>query len=337
MDTWFNAVMTFLGERPAWLPAGAFALAFIESIALAGLFIPGATILLGLAVIAGSGGHSFWALVGAACFGAWLADLLSYLLGRYFRLDLQRVWPFSKYPQLWHQGHEFFLRHGGKSVFLGRFLGPMRAIVPAIAGILDMPPGRFQFANLSSAVLWAPLWIAPGYFGGKWLSASDLLQWRLLAFLSGISVLFYAVWYLSRKMARGQPWLEWGQTLLLSGLVAAALVAQWRHWTRPPDQTTPCSGPSSSLWQPLRHDWVSRVLAPMMPPQAGLYPFRSNTDELTFRHGDTVIMHRPGGGWDIARQAIEAPMHGLWFYPAYHRQSCANVQLSPRGATDARQ
>ena len=57
-------------------------------------------------------------------------------------------------------------RHGGKSLIIGRFVGPIRAFVPMAAGIFQMPVRRFLWYNFVSAVLWAPPNILPGYIAG---------------------------------------------------------------------------------------------------------------------------------------------------------------------------
>ena len=49
----------------------------------------------------------------------------------------------------------FFRRYGVYSVFIGRFLGPLRAVVPLVAGMMHMPPLRFYTANVLSAAVWA--------------------------------------------------------------------------------------------------------------------------------------------------------------------------------------
>ncbi|WP_424679750.1 DedA family protein, partial [Escherichia coli] len=64
----------------------------------------------------------------------------------------------------------FFNRWGVWGVFIGRFFGPFRAIVPLVAGICAMPQRYFQLANLASAMIWAFGILAPGAFGLQWLA-----------------------------------------------------------------------------------------------------------------------------------------------------------------------
>ena len=61
----------------------------------------------------------------------------------------------------------FFARHGGKSVFIGRFFGPMRAVIPLAAGVMQMPRGWFWLANVASALVWAPMLLFIGDVAGN--------------------------------------------------------------------------------------------------------------------------------------------------------------------------
>ena len=63
----------------------------------------------------------------------------------------------------------FSTRWGALGVFGGRFLGPLRATVPLVAGMCAMPQLLFQLANFSSALLWAFVVLAPGAFGVEWM------------------------------------------------------------------------------------------------------------------------------------------------------------------------
>jgi membrane protein DedA with SNARE-associated domain len=65
------------------------------------------------------------------------------------------MWPLNKYPDLIPRGHAFFDRWGTWAIVLGRFSGPLRASVPIVAGIVQMPALLFQIANWSSALVWA--------------------------------------------------------------------------------------------------------------------------------------------------------------------------------------
>ncbi len=107
----------------------------------------------------------------SASFGAFMGDWVSYWFGRYYQEKTMQLWPLSKHPKLVENGTLFFKRWGAWSVFIGRFSGPFRAIVPLIAGVFGLPYIIFQLANATSAALWAFVLLAPGAFAiqSHWL------------------------------------------------------------------------------------------------------------------------------------------------------------------------
>jgi membrane protein DedA with SNARE-associated domain len=97
-----------------------------------------------------------------------MGDWLSYGLGYHYQHAIVRVWPLSRHAALVARGEAFFRRWGVAGIFIGRFFGPLRAVVPLVAGICRMPQTPFQLANVSSALLWAAGVLAPGLLGARW-------------------------------------------------------------------------------------------------------------------------------------------------------------------------
>lgn len=85
----------------------------------------------------------------------------------------------------------FFVQHGGKSVFLARFLGPVRAIVPLVAGMSGMPVARFTAVNVLSAIAWAAAHLLPGVLFGASLQLAGAVSSRLAVLLGAVAA---AVW-----------------------------------------------------------------------------------------------------------------------------------------------
>jgi membrane protein DedA with SNARE-associated domain len=163
------AIVTFVHAHEVWAAPVVLLLAFGESLAFISLLLPATVILLGLGALIGSADLAFWPLWLAAAAGAMLGDWLSFWLGKRFGHGIAGVWPLSRHPTLIPRGHVFFEKWGIAGVFLGRFFGPLRAAVPLVAGICEMPERQFQLANVTSAFVWATGVLAPGAFGMPWL------------------------------------------------------------------------------------------------------------------------------------------------------------------------
>jgi membrane protein DedA with SNARE-associated domain len=146
-----------------------FLIAFVESMVILGIIVPGLPLMLMLGSFIATGILSatevvFWCIVGAV-----VGDGLSFWIGQRYKYHVLELWPLSKHPEWITQGETFFEKWGGVSILMGRFFGPLRATVPVLAGILGMNRARFTAWNMLSAIIWAPAYLAPGIFLG-WLS-----------------------------------------------------------------------------------------------------------------------------------------------------------------------
>jgi membrane protein DedA with SNARE-associated domain len=148
-------LVEFVRAHQAWAAPIVFALAFGESLAFISLFLPAWAALVGMGALIAAGDLNFWPIWIAASIGAALGDWLSYWIGKKLEHGVQNIWPLSRHPDLIPKGEAFVKRWGMLAIFIGRFFGPLRASVPLVAGIFEMPYWRFQFANFTSAFLWA--------------------------------------------------------------------------------------------------------------------------------------------------------------------------------------
>ncbi|SDO32954.1 undecaprenyl-diphosphatase [Halomonas shengliensis] len=186
-----------LTPTPALLLLIIAGIAMLESLALVGVLVPGVLLITAAASMAGHQELALPATLAAAFLGAVAGDGASFLLGYTQHERVTRRWPLSQHPEFLARGARFFRRYGVLSVFLGRFVGPVRPIVPLIAGMLRMSPRTFTWANLASAALWAPAYVLPGYLLGRtWerlIDAPPALQ-QLVALLAvmllGLAVTF---------------------------------------------------------------------------------------------------------------------------------------------------
>jgi membrane protein DedA with SNARE-associated domain len=159
---YFDQVIAFVRDNAAWAPPVVFALAFGESLAFISLLTPAWGALVAIGALIGSSGISFWPVWIAAALGAAMGDWLSYWIGLKLEHSVAHIWPLSRHPDLIPRGEAFMKKWGILGIFIGRFFGPLRASVPLIAGIFEMPYWRFQFANFSSAFVWAAVLLTIG-------------------------------------------------------------------------------------------------------------------------------------------------------------------------------
>lgn len=114
--------------------------AFVETGAFIGLVVPGETMLLVGGAVAGQGAVDVYILIAIAWFAAWLGDTTSFFIGR----RLGRGFILRHGPRVgitaerFEQVEDYFSRHGGKTIFLGRFIGFVRALAPFVAGSSGM-------------------------------------------------------------------------------------------------------------------------------------------------------------------------------------------------------
>jgi membrane protein DedA with SNARE-associated domain len=171
LDQLEATVVAFLRDHQSWAPIIVLVLAFGESLAFISLLLPATVIVIGVGALIGVGDFTFWPLWLAAAAGAFLGDWLSYVIGLKLGWRVAHIWPLNRHPELLKSGHRFFERWGVWSIFIGRFFGPLRAIVPLIAGICGMSQFPFMIGNLASALIWAAGVLAPGAFGLPWIES----------------------------------------------------------------------------------------------------------------------------------------------------------------------
>lgn len=212
---WLQQLTGWLAANPGWLAIAVFAIALMESLALVGILVPGVAVLFAVTVLAGKAGTPIAELLIWGAAGAIIGDVLSFWLGRRLKGRLHRFWPFGHFPALIRKAESLFVRHGGISVVIGRFVGPVRPLLPMVAGAFNMPTRHFLLFNIGSAILWAPVYILPGYAVGNTL-ASPVSIPRELYPLIGISIaalgisyiLFFRIQLGLRHQSRTYAWIQ---------------------------------------------------------------------------------------------------------------------------------
>ena len=161
-----NPLLQWLNANPGFAGLVTFLISATESIAIIGTIIPGSITMSAIGILAGAGVIPLYTTIFWAIMGAIIGDGISYWIGHYFKARLRSIWPFYKHPRLLESGEIFVHKYGIMSVFIGRFVGPVRALVPLVAGMLGMKPLQFTIANIASAIGWAPAYMLPGILLG---------------------------------------------------------------------------------------------------------------------------------------------------------------------------
>ena len=201
-----HQLVSWLGAHPGWAGLIVGAIACAEALAFIGMLVPGATLMIGAGALVGLGVLDFWSMFAWAVAGAIAGDGVSYWIGHRYKDKLRALRPLRERPALLERGEAFFRRHGGKSVLLARFVGPVRPIVPVVAGMLGMRPSRFYLYNALSALAWAPAHLLPGMAFGLSLALAGQVAARLALLLGLLALLAWLTFWLARALYRAlQP------------------------------------------------------------------------------------------------------------------------------------
>lgn len=213
---WLHAVLSWVHQHPGGAGAFVFAVAALESLPFIGLLVPGVIIMFGIGALIAAGALKLVPTLALAAAGAIVGDGSSYFLGRLQRDRVTGLWPFRRYPSLIRRGRSFFARHGAKSVLLGRFVGPVRPIVPVVAGAAAMPPLAFFSVSIPSALAWAPTYILPGVVFGASVGLAAAVATRLAILLLVVAgTVWFMLWSSRSLFVLTQPALENGVNKLL--------------------------------------------------------------------------------------------------------------------------
>ena len=170
------------GVGGPWAYAVVAVFAFAESAALLGLVIPGETVMLLGGVVAATGQVDLIGMTLAGVLGAVLGDQVGYVLGRVCGSSLRtgRAGRWIGHAR-WARAEEIVARRGGAAVFVARWVGVLRAVVPAAAGAIGMPRAVFTMWNAVGGAMWATTVVGAGFLAGaswpvvgRWLGIGSL-------------------------------------------------------------------------------------------------------------------------------------------------------------------
>ncbi|MBK7340584.1 MAG: DedA family protein [Saprospiraceae bacterium] len=144
-----------------------FLILFAETGLVIAPFLPGDSLLFAAGALAASGNMNVWILILVCIAGAILGNQVNYMIGKYIgpRVYSQNF----KWIRKQHidKTHQFYEKHGGKALIIGRFLPFIRTFVPFIAGVGNMEVGKFTFYNIIGALVWVIPIVMVGYLFGN--------------------------------------------------------------------------------------------------------------------------------------------------------------------------
>jgi membrane-associated protein len=181
------------------------ALVFGEAAVFVGLVLPGETALLLAGALAGTGRLSLTVLAALAMVAAVVGDSVGYEVGRHLgpRLMDSRAGRLVG-DKRWARAEAVMARRGGWAVLAGRWVGVLRALMPAIAGSTRMPYRRFLLFNALGGTLWAVVVVVAGYVAGaSWHRVQTYLG-NAGAAAVALVVVAFAVFSIWRRLARGR-------------------------------------------------------------------------------------------------------------------------------------
>lgn len=195
-----------------------FAFALLESLAFVGTLVPGTIFIVLAGFLSARGLFDFKDLFILTTLGAILGDSISYYLGTRGTMFFTKKNKIFKLSHL-DQGKEFFEKHGNKSIFLGRFVGVIRPIMPFVAGLSEMKIRKFLFWDVLSGLLWAAFHLALGYFFGGSLSLIETWTDRIGYFIFILLLILTLIWLIVWK---GRPLINFIKSILISAFTAIA-------------------------------------------------------------------------------------------------------------------
>jgi membrane protein DedA with SNARE-associated domain len=166
-----------------------------------GLPLPGETAVIAFGLLAAQGHYSIVTVIVIAATAAIVGDNLGYwLLGRLGGRALFHRWGWLRRysDRVLPRAERLMQRHGGKTVFFGRFVSVLRVAAAAVAGLAHMPWWRFFFWNASGGIVWATTVSLVSYYGGR--AAADAIARYGLYAAGAIVVVVVVGWFVLRHV-----------------------------------------------------------------------------------------------------------------------------------------
>ena len=166
-------LLDLIANYGVWIYAILFAIVFAETGLVVTPFLPGDSLLFATGALAATGAMDIRVATVVILVAAIAGDAVNYSVGRTAGLRIidkantDPRWGRWIKPAYIVRAHEFFERHGGKAIVLGRFMPIVRTFVPFVAGVAEMSYPAFALYNVTGALAWVGICIGAGYLFGN--------------------------------------------------------------------------------------------------------------------------------------------------------------------------
>ncbi len=198
-----NHVLNTVGQMGYWAYAIVFLVVFLQCAAVLGFLVPGESMAVFSGFLAGQEVLQVGVAMAVVAAAAIVGNLAGYYLGR----RLRRPWilrhgrRFGVRAEHWQRVEQFFDRHGGKTVLLGRFSPLLRALVPFVAGASRLRFRTFVVYTVLGGLLWSALTVTLGYLAGaSWQYVERWLGGAATVALAALVLTLVLLWTWRRRL-----------------------------------------------------------------------------------------------------------------------------------------
>lgn len=178
LDKYLSGIITQYG---VWTYGILFFVIFMETGFVVTPFLPGDSLLFAAGTFAALGSLNIWALLILLMIAAIAGDTVNYWIGHALGDRAYNIkWIKREYLD---KTHAFFEKHGGKAIFLARFVPIVRTFAPFVAGIGKMSYGYFITYNFVGGITWVALFAGAGYFFGNIPFVRDNFELVIIAII----------------------------------------------------------------------------------------------------------------------------------------------------------
>ncbi len=158
-----SRILAFVQANQSMAPLAIFLMAMGETIVIVSVFIPSTFLLFAIGGVMAAAGVPLMPSLIAGWLGASLGFSIMYLISVSMGDRILTFWPFRTYTETVSRTIAFSRKWGILAVMIGHFAGPLRVLIPIVAGISRMRPVPFMAANVLGALGWILTFFAPGY------------------------------------------------------------------------------------------------------------------------------------------------------------------------------